>query len=105
MRYASRVGQFSPEVVRLVIDLKQPINAGIIQPRPVAAIKPAGVRSLSAFNAPDPLEKLVAQYSREEEAAALFLPHKHIPGAPEPYWATGLPAVHKDCIIAILRPG
>ena len=61
-----RVGQFSSEVVRLVIDLKQPINAQVFSLAPVATYKHRLVFDLYPANAPDPLEKLVAQYSREE---------------------------------------
>lgn len=78
-----RVGQFSPEVVRLVIDLKQPINAQVFSLGPVAAYKNRLVFDLYPLNAPDPLEKLVAQYSREEATGIVPPAQTHASGAPD----------------------
>ena len=61
-----RVGQFSPSVVRLVVDLKQPIQAQVFSLMPIAAYKNRLVFDLYPAHAPDPLERLVAQYSRDE---------------------------------------
>ena len=66
-----RVGQFSPDVVRLVVDLKQPIHAQVFNLMPIAAYKNRLVFDLYPASAPDPLEKLVAQYSRDEAGGLL----------------------------------
>lgn len=68
-----RVGQFSPDVVRLVVDLKQPIHAQVFNLMPIAAYKNRLVFDLYPASAPDPLEKLVAQHSRDE-ASGLIAP-------------------------------
>lgn len=60
-----RVGQFAPDVVRLVIDLKQPINPQVFSLAPVAAYKNRLVFDLYPAQAQDPLEKLIAQYGRD----------------------------------------
>ena len=79
-----RVGQFSAEVVRLVVDLKQPINAQVFSLAPVAAYKHRLVFDLYPANAPDPLEKLVAQYSREEAIGLVPPAQTQVPRASDP---------------------
>ena len=78
-----RVGQFSPEVVRLVIDLKQPINAQVFSLGPVAAYKNRLVFDLYPLNTPDPLEKLVAQYSHEEATGIVPPAQTQASGVPD----------------------
>lgn len=56
-----RVGQFSPEVVRLVIDLKQPIRPQVFSLAPVAAYQHRLVFDLYPVKEIDPLEALIAQ--------------------------------------------
>lgn len=55
-----RVGQFSPDVVRLVIDLKHPIRPEVFSLKPVAAYKNRLVLDLYPVNPPDPLAQLIA---------------------------------------------
>jgi N-acetylmuramoyl-L-alanine amidase len=56
-----RVGQFSPSVVRLVIDLKQPIRPQVFALTPVAAYQHRLVFDLYPVQETDPLEALIAQ--------------------------------------------
>jgi N-acetylmuramoyl-L-alanine amidase len=56
-----RVGQFSPNVVRLVIDLKQPIAPQVFNLPPVAAYQHRLVFDLYPTQAIDPLEALIAE--------------------------------------------
>lgn len=81
-----RVGQFSPNVVRLVVDLKQPIHAQVFNLMPIAAYKNRLVFDLYPTQAPDPLEKLVAQYSRDEARGLVAPPSSPLsptPAAPD----------------------
>src|SRR5574343_502525 len=55
-----RVGQFSPNVVRLVFDLKQPILPQVFTLTPVAAYQHRLVFDLYPSMPPDPLEQLIA---------------------------------------------
>ena len=55
-----RVGQFSPNVVRLVFDLKQPISPQVFTLPPVAAYQHRLVFDLYPSTPPDPLEQLIA---------------------------------------------
>lgn len=54
-----RVGQFSPGVVRLVFDLKQPISPQVFALPPVAAYQHRLVFDLYPSTPPDPLEQLI----------------------------------------------
>ena len=54
-----RVGQFSPNVVRLVFDLKQPISPQVFTLPPVAAYQHRLVFDLYPSTPPDPLEQLI----------------------------------------------
>ena len=56
-----RVGQFTPSVVRLVIDLKQPIRPQVFALTPVAAYQHRLVFDLYPVQETDPLEALIAQ--------------------------------------------
>lgn len=79
-----RVGQFSPSVVRLVVDLKQPIHAQVFNLMPIAAYKNRLVFDLYPTQTPDPLEKLVAQYSRDEASGLVAPPSSPLTPAPAP---------------------
>jgi len=65
-----RAAQNAPEVVRLVIDLKQPITPQVFHLDPVAAYRYRLVMDLYPTNPPDPLEQLIAQRMRELDAAS-----------------------------------
>ena len=54
-----RVGQYSPGVVRLVFDLKQPISPQVFTLAPVAAYQHRLVFDLYPSTPPDPLEQLI----------------------------------------------
>ena len=56
-----RVGQYSPSVVRLVVDLKRPIQPQVFSLDPVAAYQHRLVLDLHPTNPPDPLQDLIAQ--------------------------------------------
>jgi N-acetylmuramoyl-L-alanine amidase len=62
---AIRVGQHAPRVVRLVVDLKRPINPQVFQLSPVAAFQHRLVLDLYPVQARDPLDELIAQRLRE----------------------------------------
>ncbi|MBK9572856.1 MAG: N-acetylmuramoyl-L-alanine amidase [Rhodoferax sp.] len=64
-----RVGQFAPTVVRLVVDLKQPIAPQVFTLAPVAAYQHRLVFDLYPTQALDPLEALIAERLRDEAAA------------------------------------
>ncbi|MCX7662456.1 MAG: N-acetylmuramoyl-L-alanine amidase [Tepidimonas fonticaldi] len=57
-----RVGLFTPDTVRLVIDLKQPIGPQVFQLEPVAAYQHRLVLDLYPLAPPDPLEELIARH-------------------------------------------
>lgn len=66
-----RVAQFAPNVVRLVIDLKQAMKPEVFNLDPVAAYQHRLVLDLRPVNPPDPLEQLIAQSMRDlDEASA-----------------------------------
>ena len=72
-----RVAQQGPNVVRLTIDLKQPIQPQVFNLQPVAAYQHRLVLDLFPVNAPDPLEELIGQRLKEldessERAARLL---------------------------------
>lgn len=60
-----RVGQNAPRVVRLVVDLKQPIDPQVFTLAPVAAYQHRLVFDLYPKTPPDPLEALIAARMRE----------------------------------------
>jgi N-acetylmuramoyl-L-alanine amidase len=56
-----RVGQFAPDVVRLVLDLKQPVLPQVFTLKPIAPYQFRLVFDLYPTQAPDPLEQLLSQ--------------------------------------------
>ena len=56
-----RVGQYSPDVVRLVVDLKQPVTPQVFTLAPVAAYQHRLVFDLYATLVADPLAALIAE--------------------------------------------
>ncbi|OIN93975.1 MAG: N-acetylmuramoyl-L-alanine amidase [Comamonadaceae bacterium CG1_02_60_18] len=67
-----RVGQFSPDVVRLVLDLKQPVAPQVFNLPPIAAYRHRLVFDLYPTEPPDPLATLIAE--RLQEPAAMPQP-------------------------------
>jgi len=65
-----RVGQHAPEVVRIVVDLKRPINPQVFQLSPIAAFQHRLVLDLYALQQRDPLQELIAQRMRELDSMA-----------------------------------
>jgi len=63
-----RVGQSAPGVVRLVLDLKQPITPQVFALTPVAAYQHRLVFDLYPTQTSDPLEALIAERLRESTA-------------------------------------
>ena len=64
-----RVGQFSADVVRLVIDLKQGVRPQIFTLTPVAAYQHRLVLDLYPLRNVDPLDALVAQYAQPKPSS------------------------------------
>lgn len=64
-----RVGQFSPKVVRLVLDLKQPILPQVFALSPVASYQHRLVFDLYPAQVIDPLEALIAERLKDKEQA------------------------------------
>nr|WP_251140386.1 N-acetylmuramoyl-L-alanine amidase [Rhodoferax sp. U11-2br] len=60
-----RVGQFGPGVVRLVVDLKQPVAPQVFNLQPVAAYKHRLVFDLYPTVVQDPLEELIAERMKD----------------------------------------
>ncbi len=65
-----RVGQFSPTVVRLVVDLKHPIRPQVFALEPVANYQHRLVFDLYPEQDIDPLEALIAQRLQDTKAGA-----------------------------------
>ncbi|HYP83887.1 N-acetylmuramoyl-L-alanine amidase [Variovorax sp.] len=65
-----RVGQFAPEVVRLVFDLKQVVAPQVFTLAPVAAYRNRLVLDLYPANPVDPMEALIAERLRDAPATA-----------------------------------
>lgn len=65
-----RVGQFGPGVVRLVLDLKQPVAPQVFALEPVAAYRHRLVFDLYATQTTDPLESLIAERLHSAPAPA-----------------------------------
>ena len=59
-----RVGQFGPGVVRLVVDLKQPITPQVFTLTPIAAYHHRLIFDLYPTQVADPLEALIAEHIR-----------------------------------------
>ncbi len=64
-----RVGQFTPDIVRLVVDLKHPIRPQVFSLAPVAAYQHRLVLDLYPVAEIDPLEALIADRAVESKAA------------------------------------
>jgi N-acetylmuramoyl-L-alanine amidase len=64
-----RVGQNAPGIVRLVIDLKQPILPQVFTLPPIAAYQHRLVFDLYPTQAADPLAALIAQQLKEKQAS------------------------------------
>ena len=60
-----RVGQFSPNVVRLVVDLKKPIRPQVFSLKPVGAYQHRLVFDLYPEQEVDPLDALISEKARE----------------------------------------
>ena len=69
-----RVGQNTPEVVRLVFDLKRDTRPQVFNLAPVAAYRHRLVFDLYPANPPDPLEQLIAQHMKELDTPAVPAP-------------------------------
>jgi N-acetylmuramoyl-L-alanine amidase len=69
-----RVGQFSAEVVRLVIDLKAGVRPQVFSLAPVAAYQHRLVLDLYPLQAIDPLDALIAQHVPKAPGAEAFSP-------------------------------
>jgi len=63
-----RVGQFSPDVVRLVLDLKQAVAPQVFNLPPIAAYRHRLVFDLYPIEPPDPLAALIAERVQEPVA-------------------------------------
>lgn len=82
-----RVGQFAPNVVRLVVDLKLPIRPQVFALTPVAAYQHRFVLDLYPAQETDPLEALIAQRLQEsgQPTATPAKPATHAaPGTSDP---------------------
>ena len=82
-----RVGQNSPSVVRLVIDLKQPAKPQVFTLQPVAAYKHRLVFDLYPAKAVDPLEALISERLRDasgDDTAVASAPPPPPPPLPRP---------------------
>ena len=78
-----RVGQFSPSVVRLVIDLTLPIRPQVFALTPVAAYQHRLVLDLYPEKQEDPVAALIAQ-RLQDRAPVAVTPPASTPSAPEP---------------------
>lgn len=65
-----RVGQFSSEVVRLVIDLKQDIRPQVFTLKPISNYQHRLVLDLYPKQTPDPMASLIADLMREQQPTA-----------------------------------
>ena len=65
-----RVGQYSPTVVRLVVDLKRPIRPQVFSLKPVGAYQHRLVFDLYPEQEIDPLDALISEKAREGNTAA-----------------------------------
>lgn len=83
-----RVGQFSPTVVRLVLDLRQPVDPQVFALSPIAAYQHRLVFDLYPAQAADPLAALIAERDRERQSASSPAPA----GRTEPRGTASSPA-------------
>ena len=79
-----RVGQNTPGVVRLVIDLKQPAMPQVFTLAPVAAYRHRLVLDLYPAQPVDPLEALIAERLRDAPASAATAPAPALAGKQPP---------------------
>jgi N-acetylmuramoyl-L-alanine amidase len=79
-----RVGQNAPGVVRLVIDLKQPVLPQVFTLPPIAAYRHRLVLDLHPQKAVDPLEALIAERLRDAAPPAAQPAPAPAPAAPDP---------------------
>lgn len=77
-----RVGQFTPTVVRLVVDLKVPIRPQVFALTPVAAYQHRLVLDLYPVQEVDPLDALIAERTQARPGAALPAPAASAASAP-----------------------
>ena len=77
-----RVGQFSPTVVRLVLDLKQPIRPQVFALTPVAAYRHRLVLDLYPEKQEDPLTELIAQRLQDSAPTATPVKPESAPSTP-----------------------
>lgn len=107
-----RVGQYAPEVVRLVIDLKQAITPQVFTLAPVAAYQHRLVFDLYPTQVADPLAALIAERLQAKDLP-LRAPTPVPPVAPAPTPAASAPSSSSarspdplgDLIHQRLRPG
>jgi N-acetylmuramoyl-L-alanine amidase len=78
-----RVGQFSPSVVRLVVDLKKPIRPQVFTLKPVGAYQHRLVFDLYPEQELDPLEALISEKTQEAGKPAALPAPPHASTAPE----------------------
>ncbi len=74
-----RIGQNAPGIVRLVIDLKQPVSPQVFTLAPVAAYQHRLVFDLYPQQALDPLEALIAERLRDSTVSADKPPASAVP--------------------------
>ena len=67
---AMRVAQQAPNVVRITVDLKQPVEPQVFNLQPVAAYQHRLVLDLFPAHAPDPLQELIGQRLKDLDAAS-----------------------------------
>jgi len=111
-----RVGQFSAEVVRLVIDLKAGVRPQVFSLAPVAAYQHRLVLDLYPLQAIDPLDALIAQHVPKapstEASSPLQAPKPSRPAASAasappspPSTATATPSPPPSAPALALKPG
>ncbi|MBK9200703.1 N-acetylmuramoyl-L-alanine amidase [Candidatus Skiveiella danica] len=90
-----RVGQYAPGVVRLVVDLKRPMQPQVFNLPPVAAYRDRLVFDLYPAQAPDPLEALIAERLRDSRPTEAARPPAG-PSAPAPVPVTSVGATNAN---------
>ena len=86
-----RVGQNAPNVVRLVVDLKQPVSSQIFSLKPVEPYQHRLVLDLYPTRAVDPLEELIQQRLQGIEATLAAGPGAKAAGLSAPAASTASP--------------
>jgi len=90
-----RVGQFSPDVVRIVFDLKQTVAPQVFSLAPVAAYRDRLVLDLYPEKAIDPMAELIAERLRDADKSSTAV-------AAKPSFAPPLPAKGDDPLGALM---